>query len=156
MLYERVKSLTLERSFLLTDCSDNRLHFLTDYLFGSDLEKDEEEEEVVSLPGQEDKVEKRKHEQEEDQRGSSGDGNSGLRTGITSQGTSLVSNALVGLAAVTGFLFIVFFILIIKRLFFKKDDRDDEEFDPEVCAAYENKAFEVEMPHADETRTTNL
>lgn len=32
--------------------------------------------------------------------------------------------------------------------------RDDEEPDPEVCAVYENKAFEVET--LEEAKTTNL
>lgn len=36
--------------------------------------------------------------------------------------------------------------------------RDDEESDPEACAAYENQALEKEeeMPHTDEAKTTNL
>ncbi|GAA6065316.1 small integral membrane protein 24 isoform X1 [Tachysurus ichikawai] len=85
----------------------------------------------------------------------------GLRTSTSSQGSGLVSNALVGLAAVAGFLFIVFFLLIVKRLFFKKDtevflSRDEEESDPEVCAAYENGAFEVETPFKEKPKTTSL
>ncbi|XP_060737306.1 small integral membrane protein 24 isoform X2 [Tachysurus vachellii] len=79
----------------------------------------------------------------------------GLRTSTSSQGSGLVSNGLVGLAAVAGFLFIVFFLLIIKRLFFKKDT-DEEESDPEVCPAYENGAFEVETSFKEEPKTTNL
>ncbi|KAK3565552.1 hypothetical protein QTP86_011945, partial [Hemibagrus guttatus] len=80
----------------------------------------------------------------------------GLRASTSSQGSGLLTNALVGLAAVVGFLFIVFFILIIKRIFFEKAT-DDEESDPEECAAYENKALEEEeTPHTDEAKTTNL
>ncbi|KAF7695647.1 hypothetical protein HF521_007370 [Silurus meridionalis] len=56
----------------------------------------------------------------------------GLRASTSSQGKGLLSNAMVGLSAVAGFLFIVFIILIIKRLFFKKDNRDDEESEPEL------------------------
>ncbi|KAI5095266.1 small integral membrane protein 24 isoform X1 [Silurus meridionalis] len=78
----------------------------------------------------------------------------GLRASTSSQGKGLLSNAMVGLSAVAGFLFIVFIILIIKRLFFKKDNRDDEESEPEVCAAFENKAFEVETVEL--TKTTNM
>ncbi|XP_046726903.1 small integral membrane protein 24 isoform X2 [Silurus meridionalis] len=77
----------------------------------------------------------------------------GLRASTSSQGKGLLSNAMVGLSAVAGFLFIVFIILIIKRLFFKKD-KDDEESEPEVCAAFENKAFEVETVEL--TKTTNM
>ncbi|KAG7332736.1 hypothetical protein KOW79_004570 [Hemibagrus wyckioides] len=81
----------------------------------------------------------------------------GLRASTSSQGSSLLTNALVGLAAVVGFLFIVFFILIIKRIFFEKAT-DDEESDPEACAVYENQAMEQEeeTPHTDEAKTTNL
>ncbi|XP_047655918.1 small integral membrane protein 24 isoform X2 [Tachysurus fulvidraco] len=79
----------------------------------------------------------------------------GLRTSTSSQGSGLVFNALVGLAAVAGFLFIVFFLLIVKRLFFIKDT-DEEESDPEVCAAYENTAFEVETPLKENPKTTSM
>ncbi|MCJ8734671.1 hypothetical protein PDJAM_G00238030 [Pangasius djambal] len=74
-------------------------------------------------------------------------------TSTSTQGKGLLTNALVGLGAVAGFLFIVFVILIVKRVFFKKD-KDEKEPDPEVCGAYENKALELETPA--EAKTTNL
>ncbi|KAB5567155.1 hypothetical protein PHYPO_G00229520 [Pangasianodon hypophthalmus] len=77
----------------------------------------------------------------------------GLRTSTSTQGRGLLTNALVGLGAMAGFLFIVFVILIVKRLFFKKV-KDEKQPDPEVCGAYENKALEVETP--EDTKTTNL
>ncbi|MCI4380550.1 hypothetical protein PGIGA_G00241370 [Pangasianodon gigas] len=77
----------------------------------------------------------------------------GLRASTSTQGKGLLTNALVGLGAVAGFLLIVFVILIVKRLFFKKD-KDEKQPDPEVCGTYENKAFEVETP--EEAKTTNL
>lgn len=45
----------------------------------------------------------------------------GLRASTSTQGKGLLSNAMVGLAAVAGFLFIVFILLIVKRIFFKKE-----------------------------------
>ncbi|XP_047011273.1 small integral membrane protein 24 isoform X1 [Ictalurus punctatus] len=79
----------------------------------------------------------------------------GLRASTGTQGKGLLSNAMVGLAAVAGFLFIVFILLIVKRIFFKKENRDEEEeHAPELCVVYENKALEMESP--EEAKTTNL
>ncbi|XP_053481773.1 small integral membrane protein 24 isoform X2 [Ictalurus furcatus] len=77
----------------------------------------------------------------------------GLRASTSTQGKGLLSNAMVGLAAVAGFLFIVFILLIVKRIFFKKEKDEEEEHAPELCAVYENKALEMESP---EEKTTNL
>lgn len=60
---------------------------------------------------------------------------------------------LVGLAAVVGFLFIVFVALMIQRLFFKKDKREIEE-KAEKHGFYENIAADLEA--SEETKQTNF
>ncbi|KAM9475777.1 small integral membrane protein 24 [Clarias gariepinus] len=78
----------------------------------------------------------------------------GLRASTTTtQGKGLLTNAVVGLAAVAGFLFIVFILLILKRVFFKKDT-DEQDPELEVCVGNENKAFEVETQEG--VKCTNL
>ncbi|XP_017573688.1 small integral membrane protein 24 isoform X2 [Pygocentrus nattereri] len=72
----------------------------------------------------------------------------GLRTATQEKVT--LQPWLVGLSAVVGFLFIVFFILILKRIFFKKD-KDERETDFE---GYENKALDLEI--AEETKTSQF
>ncbi|KAL7884608.1 hypothetical protein AOLI_G00073780 [Acnodon oligacanthus] len=72
----------------------------------------------------------------------------GLRTAAQEKVT--LQPWLVGLAAVVGFLFIVFFILIVKRIFFKKD-KDERETDFE---GYENKALDLET--AEETKMSKF
>ncbi|XP_036433976.1 small integral membrane protein 24 isoform X1 [Colossoma macropomum] len=73
----------------------------------------------------------------------------GLRTAAQEKVT--LQPWLVGLAAVVGFLFIIFFILIVKRIFFKKDNRDEMETDLE---GYENKALDLEI--AEETKMSKF
>ncbi|NP_001116743.1 small integral membrane protein 24 precursor [Danio rerio] len=58
---------------------------------------------------------------------------------------------LVGLAAVVGFLFIVFVALIIQRLFFKKDKSAEK---AEKHGFYENIAADLEA--SEETKQTNF
>ncbi|XP_056108368.1 small integral membrane protein 24 [Rhinichthys klamathensis goyatoka] len=60
---------------------------------------------------------------------------------------------LVGLAAVIGFLFIVFVLLIVQRLFFKKD-KDEFEEKEEKHQFYDNLAADVEAN--EETKQTNF
>ncbi|XP_062411528.1 small integral membrane protein 24 [Sardina pilchardus] len=59
----------------------------------------------------------------------------GMREATTGTTNSRLQPWLVGLAAVAGFLFIVFIVLIAKRLLYGKDDTEDVE-------GYENKAAE--------------
>nr|XP_055023089.1 small integral membrane protein 24 [Misgurnus anguillicaudatus] len=59
----------------------------------------------------------------------------------------------IGLAAVVGFLFIVFVLLIAKRLFSKKDKDEMEGKKTEDVNFYENKAVDLE---ADETKQTTF
>ncbi|XP_039533512.1 small integral membrane protein 24-like [Pimephales promelas] len=60
---------------------------------------------------------------------------------------------LVGLAAVVGFLFIVFVLLIVQRLFFKKD-KDEFEEKEEKHQFYDNLAADVEAN--EETKQTSF
>ncbi|XP_051509934.1 small integral membrane protein 24 [Myxocyprinus asiaticus] len=76
----------------------------------------------------------------------------GLRAADTSKVT--LQPWLVGLAAVVGFLFIVFVLLIVQRLFFKKDKDENEEKEVENHAFYENKAADLEAN--EDTKQTNF
>ncbi|XP_062854291.1 small integral membrane protein 24 [Trichomycterus rosablanca] len=72
----------------------------------------------------------------------------------TTQQNGALPNWLVGLAAVVGFLFIVFFILVVKRIFFKKEEDEEDEEKPEPTV-YENKALDVDVETAND-KTTSL
>ncbi|XP_048066869.1 small integral membrane protein 24 [Megalobrama amblycephala] len=63
---------------------------------------------------------------------------------------------LVGLAAVIGFLFLVFVLLIVQRLFFKKDkdELEEKEEKEEKHEFYDNKAADLEAN--EETKQTNF
>ncbi|KAI7798169.1 small integral membrane protein 24 [Triplophysa rosa] len=76
----------------------------------------------------------------------------GLRASDTTTKVTL-QPWLVGLAAVVGFLFIVFVVLIVNRLFFMKDK--DEMIEKEIeDFTFENKAADLEAN--EETKQTTL
>ncbi|XP_072537303.1 small integral membrane protein 24 [Salminus brasiliensis] len=75
-------------------------------------------------------------------------GKGGLRTGTEEK--VVMQPWLVGLAAVVGFLFIVFFLLIVKRIFFKRD-QDETQM---VFEGFDNKALDLEI--VEDTKMTNL
>lgn len=67
----------------------------------------------------------------------------GLRASDTTTTKVTLQPWLVGLAAVVGFLFIVFVVLIVQRLFIKKDKDEMEEKEIEELS-YKNKAIDLE------------
>ncbi|KAG9270097.1 small integral membrane protein 24 [Astyanax mexicanus] len=77
-------------------------------------------------------------------------GTGGLRAGTEEK--VIMQPWLVGLTAVVGFLFLVFFILIVKRIFFKKDRNDDEML--RGFEGFDNKALDIELTQ--DTKMTNL